>query len=149
MKKKIVKDFRPYEAPAQVSDDVALVDLVEVFINTPILHNICVVDKAGKLAGMINRKMVFRGVFSHHVTARSRVSNLLSLLTAETSGEIMATHIVTANETDSVDEVIRNIIVHNIREIPVLDNTGRVLGFITLLRLMQEWLGEQNRRSRD
>jgi len=144
MKKRIIKDFRPYEAPALVSDNVDLVNLVKVFISAPVLHNICVVNSTGQLAGMINRKMVFRAVFSHHVAPRSRVSDLLRLLTAETSGEIMVTHLVSAIETDSIDDVIRKIIHHNIREIPILDNEGKVLGFITILRIMKEWLAEQN-----
>jgi CBS domain-containing protein len=143
MKKRVVKDFRPYEAPATISEDVDLMDIVHVFINNLVLHNICVVDSQGRLSGLINRKRIFKAIFSHHVGAHSRVSNLLHFLTAETSGEIMVTHIVTATEDDSIDDVIRNMIDHNIREIPILDKEGGVIGFITLLRIMEEWAAEQ------
>lgn len=143
MKKRIVEDFRPYEAPATVFEDVDLVDIVHVFINNPMLHHICVVNNEGRLIGLINRKRIFKSIFSHHVTARSRVSNLLRFLTAETSGEIMVTHIITATEEDNIDDVIKNMIEHNIREIPIMDKEGRVIGFITLLRIMKEWAAEQ------
>jgi len=143
MKNRVVKDFRPYEAPAMVSEDVDLLDIVHVFINNPLLHHICVVNSEGRLHGLINRKRIFKRIFSHHVAARSRVSNLLRFLTAETSGEIMVTHVITATEEDSIDDVIRNMIEHNIREIPIMDKEGRVIGFITLLRIMQEWAAEQ------
>lgn len=146
MKKRAVKDFRPYEAPATVSEDVDIVDIVHVFINNPVLHHICVVNSEGRLRGLINRKRIFKGIFSHHVTAQSRVSNLLRFLTAETSGEIMVTHVVTALEEDNIDDVIRNMIDHNIREIPIMDTEGRVIGFITLLQIMKEWAAEQNNK---
>ena len=143
MKKRVVADFRPYEAPATISEDVDLVDIVQVFINNPVLHHICVVNSEGRLHGLINRKRIFKAIFSHHVEARSRVSNLLRFLTAETSGEIMITHVVTATEEDSIDDVIRNMIEHNIREIPIIDTKRSVIGFITILRIMKEWAAEQ------
>ncbi len=143
MKKKIVRDFRPYEAPLITTKEVDIATLVGEFVKNPSLHHVCVIDKSGRLLGLINRKKVFKHLFFHHVRPDSMVRNLLDLVTAESSTEMMLTHFVTCKEDDNIDDVIKNLIEYNIREIPVVDDEGRVLGFITILMIMKSWLSSK------
>ena len=137
---KLVRDIRPYETACQVPPDAEIATIVRAFVKAPALHHVCVVDTDGRLLGLINRKRLFKSVFSHHVAADSRVSRLLQLHTAETSGDIMITDIMTTREDEEIDAVISRMIEKNIRELPVLDENGRVIGFLSLLMLMQKWL---------
>ena len=137
---KLVSEFRPYETPILVPPDAELITVVKAFVNQPALHHVCVVDAEERLLGLVNRKGLFKSVFSHHVAANSRVSKLLQLHTAETSGDIMITHIIATREEEKIDTVIPRMIEKNIREVPVLDDDGRVIGFLSLLMLMQQWL---------
>lgn len=140
---KQVQDIRPYETACQLPPDAEITAIVRAFVNAPALHHVCVVDADGRLLGLINRKRLFKSVFSHHVAADSRVSRLLQLHTAKTSGDIMITDIVTTSEDEKIDAVISRMIERNIRELPVLDDNGRVIGFLSLLMLMQKWLADR------
>jgi len=137
---KLVRDLRPYETACQVTPEAELAAIVSAFVEAPALHHVCVVDAEGRLLGLVNRKRLFKSIFSHHVAADSRVSKLLQLHTAETSGDIMITDLITTREDEEVDAVISRMIDKNIRELPVLDEQGRVIGFLSLLLLMQKWL---------
>lgn len=140
---KLVKDFRSYETASLVTEKAELVAIVREFIDNPALHHVCVIGEGGKLLGLINRKRIFRSVFSHHVASDTMISKLLLFHDAQTSGDLMLTHIVTAKEDDSIDDVIRSMIEHNIRELPIMDAKGKVIGFLTVLIIMRAWLGEQ------
>jgi len=145
---KLVGDLRPYETACQVTPEAELADIVGAFVGAPALHHVCVVDAEGRLLGLVNRKRLFKSIFSHNVAADSRVSKLLQLHTAETSGDIMITDLITTQEDEEVDTVISRMIEKNIRELPVLDEHGRVIGFLSLLMLMQKWLTGKGTESR-
>ena len=147
---KTVKDLRPYEAATLVPEDGDVLVSARRFIDNPDLHHLCVVDEAGRLLGLINRKRLFTSIFSHQVAADSRVSKLLTLHTAETTADIMFTHILSVRENDKVEQAIRAMIKHNIKEMPALDEKGTVIGFLTILMLMREWLrGQEKTTIRD
>lgn len=142
---KPVREFRPYEAACEVSPEAEIDSIVRAFVSAPALHHVCVVDEEGHLLGLVNRKRLFKSIFSHHIAADSRVSSLLQLHTAETSCDIMITDIITTRESEQIDTVIRRMIEKNIRELPVLDDDGRVIGFLSLLMIMQNWLSCKDR----
>ncbi len=147
MEKKRVLDFRPYDPPSVVHEEADLMDLIRHFLQRPDLHHVCVVDRDSRLMGLVNRKLLFRNVFSHHVGAGSQVTRLFTLLTAETSGELMLLHPVSTTEEAPIDTVIETLIHRNIGEIPVVDDEGRILGFIGILRIMKEWVEEEKRKA--
>ncbi|MGA7876479.1 MAG: CBS domain-containing protein [Desulfoferrobacter sp.] len=140
MLKKLVKDFRPYDKASVTDQDADLTDIVQHFVDNPCVHNVCVVDTDNRLLGLINRKRLFKNIFTHHVAADSRVSSLFTYLTARTSTQLMFTHILSAAEEESIDNVITMLIEHNLHEVPILDGQQRVLGILTTMRIMQEWL---------
>jgi CBS-domain-containing membrane protein len=143
MNNKKVKDFRPYDPPSIVHEETDLTDLIRRFVQDPCLHHVCVVDRESRLMGLINRKRMFQNVFSHHVSAESKVTGLFTLLTAETSGQLMITHVLSTTEEADIDSVIETLIEHDIRELPVLDTDGHVMGFIGIQRIMKAWLDDR------
>jgi CBS-domain-containing membrane protein len=140
MSKMLVKELHPYDTPSVMSEDADLRDIVQHFVENPFDHHVCIVDASNHLLGLVNRKRLFKNLFSHHISSDSRVSKLFTYHTARTSSQLMLTHIFSATEEETIDYVIKVLIEHNIRELPILDRDGRLLGILTTLRLMQEWL---------
>ena len=139
----VVKDFKPYEPFFQVEQEKSIKDMMESFMEHPPTHHICVVDKNGKLQGMINRKRIFQTVFSHHVSVDSRVTQLYNLLTAEKAGELMISEVITVTDDEDINVVITNMIEYDLFEIPVVDKDGHVLGFLTSSRILKKLAKEQ------
>ena len=143
MKKKLVKDFWPYEPASLVNEEADVFDIIKHFAENPCLHHVCVLNKEERLMGLINRKRMFKSVFSHYVGTESQVSHLFTLLTAQTSEQLMITHIISTTQDATIDSVAKSLIENNIREIPVIDEDHRVLGFITISMILQEWVRSQ------
>jgi CBS domain-containing protein len=140
-----VREFRPYETACEIPPDAKIAAIVDAFVRAPDLHHVCIVDEGSRLLGLLNRKRLFKSIFSHHIAADSRISSLLQLHTAEISSDIMITDIVTTTESEEIDAVIARMIEKNIREVPVMDENGRVIGFLTLLMLMKKWLSRREK----
>lgn len=140
-----VREFRPYETACEISPDAKIAAIVDAFVRAPDLHHVCIVNEEGRLLGLLNRKRLFKSIFSHHIAADSRISSLLQLHTAEISSDIMITDIVTTTESEEIDAVIARMIEKNIREVPVMDENGSVIGFLTLLMLMKKWLSRREK----
>ncbi|RMG70151.1 MAG: CBS domain-containing protein [Nitrospirae bacterium] len=140
MKKERVKDLRPYETALCAGREANINELIEQFMKDPALHHICVVDNKDRLLGLVNRKRLFKVLFLHHLSPDTRLSKLLGLVTAETSSDLMLTHVISCREDEGIRELIKKIIVNRIRELPVVDDEGRVLGFVTIPMLLKKWM---------
>ncbi len=134
----VVSDFKPYVPAVQVEQGKLIKDILERFVEHPTVHHICVVDKDGKLQGVINLKRMFQAVFSHHVSADSRVTQLYNLLTSEKAGELMIADVLTATEDEDINPVIKKMIEHDLFEIVVVDNDKQVLGFLTSGQILKK-----------
>ena len=145
MKKRLVSDFWPYEPASIIHEEADIFDIIKHFAENPCLHHVCVIDKEERLMGLINRKRMFRSVFSHFVGTESSVSSLFTLLNAQTSEQLMVTHIISTTKDATVDSVVKSLIEHNIREIPVINEDQRVLGFMTISMILLEWVISQKK----
>ncbi len=52
----------------------------------------------------------------------------------------MITDPVIAVETETVDDAIRKMIAHDLGELPVVDERGRLLGSISIHTILEAWL---------
>lgn len=143
--KSTVKELYPYRPPITVSKDMLMQEMVELVLKNPDLHFLCVVDDDKNLLGLIHRKQLFNAIFSHHVSAGSMVKKLFTLLTSEQASDLIIKHVLTCKESDSIDDLIKLIIEHNVYAVPVVSESGKLEGIITINQLFQEWL-EQNRK---
>ena len=143
MKAKIVQDLRPYNTAAIVTEDMALRGMVQLFVEHPELHSLCVVDDTGNLRGLVNRKDLFHAIFSHQVPASSMVKKLYTLLTSEHASDLLVKHVHTCKETDSLDDVINQMISNHLDAVPVVREDGKLEGIINVERLFKEWLEQE------
>jgi hypothetical protein len=66
--------------------------------------------------------------------------HLISLVSSEDVGDIMIADPVIAVETETVDDAIRKMIAHDLGELPVVDERGRLLGSISIHTILEAWL---------
>ena len=144
MKAQIVKDLRPYNRAAIVSEDMDLRAMAQLFVEHPELHSLCVVDENENLLGLIDRKHLFRAIYSHHVPASSMVKKLYTLLTSEQASDLLIKHVSSCKDTDSLNNVINWMIEQQLDVIPVIADNGKLEGMINIEQLFQEWLQQEN-----
>jgi len=140
MRNLLVKDLRPYNTIANVSKDMTIRSMAELVVKHPEVHYLCVVDESDSLIGLISRERLFQAVFSHHVSASSKVTKLYSLLTSEDAADLLIEHVLSCNESDSLDTIINLMIKRRLNAIPVFNNEGKLAGLLTIERLLSEWL---------
>lgn len=137
MKKKKVKEFKPYDLPIFVQPETIIQDMIRLFLEHSNKHHLCVIDENNKLIGLISRKRIFRAIFSHHVAADSRLHELYTLLTSEKAGDLLLRNVITISEEDDIDKVICLMIEENLLELPIINNQGQVMGFLTSEMLLK------------
>ena len=140
MSKQLIKDLRPYNKIANVSKDMTIRAMAERIVKHPEIHCLCVVDDSGKLLGLINRKRLFQAIFSHHVSASTKVTELYSLLTSESAEDLLIKHFLTCNESDQLDKIINLMIKNRLNAIPVLNEDEKIEGVVTIELLLSKWL---------
>ena len=140
MNKLLIKDLRPYNRIANVLDGMTIRSMAELIVKHPEIHYLCVVDDADNLKGIISRKRLFNAIFSHHVSAGSKVTELYSLLTSENASDLLIKHVFTCKESDKVEEIIKQMIKRRLNAIPVLNESGKLEGQITVELLLSYWL---------
>ena len=140
MMKQLIKDLHPYNTIANVSEDMTIRSMAKLIVKHPEIHYLCVVDESGNLLGLISRKRLFQAIFSHQVSASSKVTELYSLLTSESAGDLLIRHVFTCKESDPLDKIINLMISRRLNAIPVLNKVGKLEGLVTIERLLSKWL---------
>ena len=143
MKKKTIAEFQPFDDALKIDENVNIETMVRLFLEHPQVHHLCVMDQEKHLLGLIDRKRLFKAIFSHHVSESSRIHELFTLLTSENAADLMIRHVLTVSKDDSIDSVIETMIRENIFELPVVDEQKKVLGFFSSAMILKEWLREQ------
>jgi len=140
MRRQLIKDLYPYNTTANISKKTTIRSMAELIVNHPEIHFLSVVDTSDKLLGLISRKRLFQAIFSHHVSANSKITELYSLLTSEYAEDLLIKQVFTCNETDSLDKIINLMINRGLEAVPVLNKAGKFSGLVTIERLLSKWL---------
>lgn len=143
MKTQLVKNLQPYKPPVIVQGDARITEMAELFVNHPSMHYLCLVDRSGELRGLIARKKLFQAIYAHHLPPDSMVSRLFTLITSETASDLLVEHIVTIGEDDTIEDLIKAMMEHDLDSLPVLDNGGKPLGFVNIEMILKLWLHTQ------
>jgi len=131
----------------RVRPEDTLEQLVAAVLAHPGMHDVCVVDGAGGLLGVINRKVLFRTLFFHHAEPTLMTRQLIELVSPETAGHLMVTDPVVALESEALGDVIRRMVQCQLGELPVVDAQRRLLGSIAMEHIFELWL-EQRRETK-
>ncbi len=142
---KFIQDLKPYEPLTIISPDMSINAMVKMLLAKPAVRYFCVLDEDDRLIGLIGRKRLFEGVFSHHVSSASMVYQLYTLVTSESASDLLIRNVIMVKETDKLDSVIKIMIEHDLYEIPVVSQDRKVLGFVSTDMILKQWLSELDR----
>jgi CBS domain-containing protein len=90
-----------------------------------------VLDRWGKLAGMLSERDVIRGLAQDGAKALDYQVH-----------ELMSPDVTTCGPADRIDRVMSMMTVHRIRHVPVMEN-GRILGIVSIGDLVKYRLEEK------
>jgi CBS domain-containing protein len=142
MLKKVDLEHYMLKHPVTVHPDASLFEAVHLILVNKI-SGLCVVDETGKLVGLLSELDCLRGVLSatYNQAAVGSVSDMMS-----------ASDIQVAHTGDAIVDIAEDMLRHKRRRRPVVDNSGRLVGQITIrqiLRAVKEFSSPVDRSERD
>ena len=137
-----VKEAMRRDTPA-VGPDAPVWDAVGL-IETTDIKRVAVLDKDGKLLGLVSDKVLL-GAFSGHraglwdyflsrlsfTPAGEKHKELIKAMQARTAGEIMLTEVFSVGEDEPLAAAIKLMVDRKLKRVPVLDKAGVFKGMLT------------------
>ncbi|GEM_PF-1107002 len=101
----------------------------------PGVRSIYVVDHNNRVIGAISPSRFIRTIMSPGSSYEFSVRNLMDHITCNCASDIMDDHLVYALPTEPIQTIIKKMLQREIKEIPVLDDQGRIIKNVGLLEL--------------
>jgi CBS domain-containing protein len=142
MLKKVDLEHYMLKHPVTIHPDASLFEAVHLILVNKI-SGLCVVDETGKLVGLLSELDCLRGVLSatYNQGGVGRVREVMS-----------ASDIQVAHTGDAIVDIAEDMLRHKRRRRPVVDQSGRLVGQITIrqiLRAVKEFSNPVDRSERD
>ncbi len=139
MKKIKVKKVRKLITlhPTLVRENAPLDQVAKDLISDPKTRAVYVVDEERHLKGIITLESIMKYAFRHHLGVES-VHPPVKFLTAQKAEEIMVPPIY-AKEEDNLEEVLGEMLKHELEELPVVDDDLKVIGDLNMLEILSIW----------
>jgi CBS domain-containing protein len=104
-----------------------------------------VVDLDGKIKGSISLDNLKDVIFRHYL--KSRVSDplvitehIVELFTSEKAEDVMDAGLSFCYEHERLHDVVTRMIERNVKDMPVVDQEGRIIADLDILDLLELWL---------
>jgi CBS domain-containing protein len=108
-------------------DDITIQQAVEL-LNDRHIGSIIIINEEERCTGIFTERDAIR-VFAHKFVPTEPIS------------KIMSRHVVTISLEASFDEAKRLMLYHDIRHLPVTDQTGKLIGLFSLRAFFDEIMG--------
>ncbi len=134
-----VASLKPYRKAVLVPAGTPVSRLVRYYTRQNTLNHLCVLSRKQKLLGIISRRAVFEALFrsaEFHITRGSEPPQDLDHLLAE---HIMQKRFISVTERTTLQTALDLCLKHHLHELPVLDQSGHLLGFITTSGITRHW----------
>ena len=118
-----------------VGGDCTLEEISDKIKDQRQVRGVYVADPKGRLQGTLSLGVLIRHLTSARHKPLFHMRSLLAQLTTGKVGDLMDKNVLYARLEDEVDEVLDRMIHSNIKEIPVVDEDGRVMAVMSLLDL--------------
>jgi CBS domain-containing protein len=97
-----------------------------------------VLDENGKLVGMLSMRDILKAVFPFYLsmmdlgdfTWDGMVESIAKKSSNRKVGEVMSKVVISVDEGASLMECVDHMIKHNIKRLPVVDKSGKVIGML-------------------
>jgi len=146
MTEKDIKDVRVedvYEImigkPALVYEDAILKDAVDAMIQNFISRKVYVIDKKGKLKGMISIETLLKQVGYRIGVRETGVVSFFKFLSGifkENVSEFMQTPVTVTNNHKLLD-ALKKMVEYHLNDLPVVDEEGKIIGELNSLEILE------------
>jgi CBS domain-containing protein len=138
--------------PCVVEEDAGLLDICEQLGEAPGVNTVAVVDKTGRLTGIIPISLLLDALFLH-VAPEEFLADLRLMEGIEEFGKLsrarsardLVQPAVYVTMGDSVREAFSRMHERRLDGLPVVDGEMRVVGYLDRLQLIRLWLRKHHR----
>lgn len=121
---------------ARVYPDADIKEMISAFADIGHTRLLYVVDKEQKLLGVISTGNLARNILIHQMGAHMDNLRLMHAITAETAADFIDRPLMTAYLSETIEPILKRMVEANIKEVPILDNQGHLIGDLTLVDIL-------------
>ncbi len=120
----------------RVSADADIREIISTMADTEHARLLYVVNKEQKLLGVISTGHLARNLLMHMQGPELDNLCLINSITSETAVDFIDRPLMTTYLSETMESILKRMIAANIKEIPILDNQGHLVGNITLMDIL-------------
>ena len=140
--KELLPELQADERPLPVVDENASIDeIIAAFAASSHSRLLYVLNNKGLLSGVISFGRMVRHVFFHYNGRDCDTRGLVHMAFSENACDFMEREPLSAALGDQVEDVLARMLRHNVKEVPVLDEVGRVVADLTMADLLTRFRG--------
>jgi CBS-domain-containing membrane protein len=129
--------------PITVSTDSSIEDALDKMLAEPCVRDIYIIDSRGKLSGHLSHTRLAKCLLIEQRPVHTR-RQLMERVAGGTVSEYMDPEIYLARSDEPLDEVISRQLTKQLEDMPIVDNTGALLGAINISDVLREWRQNDN-----
>ncbi|RLF46236.1 MAG: CBS domain-containing protein [Thermoplasmata archaeon] len=123
-----------------VREDDSLLKVAEEIVRDPRTRSVYVVDKSGKLMGIIPVIELIQYLYYEHIPQEYIFYHFPLALSGEPVAKDIMLSPVYVHDTDSVTDALKKMFKNNLEEIPVVDGDMKIIGDLNILELISAWI---------
>ena len=133
----LLPELQAEERPLPVVGESASVsEIIDTFAASRHSRLLYVLNDQGRLVGVISFGRMVRHVFFHYNGRDYDNRGLVHMAFSENARDFMERGALAAKLDDRIEDVLARMLDHNVKEVPVLDDEGRVLADLTMADLL-------------
>ena len=121
---------------AVVSPEAGLPEIINAFAEAEHARLVYVAGHDQQLIGVISLGHMAKHLLFHHSDKAVDNLHLVSMATSETATDFIDRPVITAHLSETIEPVLERMLAANIKEIPVLDDQGHLIGDLTLVDIL-------------
>jgi len=126
--------------PTIVSEEATLEELALAITEDPKKRALCVVDKEGKLKGVITLQDLVRVIFPNLMEMDTLGYATYRNIAAQKALDLISGATSSLQDDEDLEEALSKMLDEGVEEMPVVDEGGRIIGELDLLELVSVWL---------
>lgn len=115
-----------------VVEQASIDDAVEALSQSSYSHIVYVTDETQILQGVVTEEALVKYLFIHYHDDMVDTRALISRALSEHASDLMRNERLKASPDDGLDYILEEMITCKVEEVPVLDESGRMIGDITM-----------------
>lgn len=122
-----------------VGEEATVDEIINAFVVSHHSRLLYVVDSAGCLSGVISFGQMIRHVFYHYHGLQYDTRSMVHKSFSETARDFMQRDPLVVTMADGLEMVLERMVRHNVKEVPVVDQQGRVVADLTMVDLLKRY----------